>query len=301
MKRKICIYDGITFFILDPAFRQHVLQNCARYNLQGNFDYESRQPTGSFRGKFRNFDIYTAGNSRGSGVVLGGSLHKWKNKSHNHDTFYWDDFIKVYNEILDEFDFKPELSDVWVLESGVNFHLPTNWPYKASALPNNTIFLKGEPKARLARRYPNNGYSLTIEKGGCKAKFYDKGSEFDLPYEVLRPECSCKRRTLQKLGLNTFKDLLDEKIHLKLGKQLTKEYRTLLLFQPEILQNIALTSEDRMFLLEFNTSNAWINLKRTRTDYQYQQIRNKYLALIDKYCEINYQREILTYLAQQMS
>jgi hypothetical protein len=26
MKKKVCIYDGITFFILDPAFRDHVLK-----------------------------------------------------------------------------------------------------------------------------------------------------------------------------------------------------------------------------------------------------------------------------------
>jgi hypothetical protein len=179
--------------------------------------------------------------------------------------------------------------------------LPTHWPYKANAFPNNTVFLKGEPKARLERRYPNEGYSLIVEKGGCKAKFYDKGTEFVLPYEVLRPECSCKRRTLQNLGVNTFKDLIDEKIHLRVGKQLIKEYRTLLLFQPEILQNTALTSEDRMFLLEFNHSNAWVNLKRTRGHYQYQQARKKYLAMIDKYAEVNYQREILKYMAQQIS
>src|SRR5688572_17067536 len=115
MEDQVCLYDGTTIFVQDPRFIDHLLKNPGRYNLKGNFDLESHSKIAGFTGSFRNFRIHTAHNSRGPGIVLGGSLHKWKNRSHNYDVFYWHDFLKVYEEILTEFPFDPQLNDLWVL------------------------------------------------------------------------------------------------------------------------------------------------------------------------------------------
>jgi hypothetical protein len=296
---KVCIYDGITLFILDPAFKEHLKNNSGRYRLIGSYDYETGTRLETFTGRFRNFDIYTAANSTGYGVVIGGSLHKWKNRTHNYDKFYWRDFIQVYKEILEEFKFNPEKTLIWVLEGGLNNTLLPHWNYKASNFPRNTILLKGEPKSSKTKKHTKGAASLHIEKGSCTNKLYDKGKQNNLDYELLRTECSCKRKSLIKIGINSFEDLLDDNKHHKLGKQLIKTFDTLLLSQPEILVHPDMTMEDKMFLLEYNNSLAWITLRK-ESDYQYQIKRKKYLNLIDKYAEVNYQKEILLQMQKQL-
>jgi hypothetical protein len=296
---KVCIYDGITLFILDQALKEHLQCNSRKYKLIGNYDYDTGTRLETFTGRFRNFDIYTAANSTGYGVVLGGSLHKWKNKTHNFDTFLWQDFRQVYEEIVDEFRFDPSKTLIWVLEGGLNNTLLPQWTYKANDFPRNTIFLKGDPKSTKKKRHSKGGASLHIEKGSCTHKLYDKGRQNNLDFELLRTECSCKRKSLIKLGINTFENLLDYEKHVKLGKQLIRNFETLLLFQPEILQHIDISTEDKMFLLEYNNSAAWINLRK-ESDYKYQITRKKYSGLIDKYADVNYQREILAQMQKQL-
>src|SRR4051794_29819308 len=108
-KDKLCLYDGATILIKDPLSINHIRNNPQRYGLKGTYDMSSGEELAQFEGKFRNFNIWTGGNRRGSGVFIGGSLHKWKNRTHNYDSFYWQEFVQVYNEVVNEFQFRPEL------------------------------------------------------------------------------------------------------------------------------------------------------------------------------------------------
>lgn len=293
----VCIYDGTSIFVRDPKIFDQVFDNTEKYNVQIITDTVSGKE--DFKGRFRNLTINSATNSRGPGVVIGGSLHKWKNKDHNHDVFFWEDFLTVYNEILSEFKFDPSKTDLWSLEGGLNNLLPSNFKSPIRDILENTLLLKGESKKESRTKHANKGYGLEVIKGECKHKFYDKGSQYRLEYKVLRTECSCKRRPLAKHGLITFEDLIDFEKHQSFGKHLLKAFETLLIFQPEVLHAPDLLSQDRDFLLQHNNTNAWTALQKSNY-HQFKKAKNRLFTLIDKHCDINYRTEILNLMRAQL-
>jgi len=297
---RVCTYDGITIFTQDEICIRHILENSERYKLKGSDDIATNQRLNKFSGKYKNFTISTVSNSKGNGVRLGGSLHKWKNKVHNYDTFKWGEFLLVYYEIVDEFKLNPAKTVIWSLESGLNNKLPTHLKYKARDIPEFTLLLNGNPKKSSRSKYARNGYGLENQKGECKQKLYDKGIQFAVGYEILRTECSCKRRPLAKHGLITFEDLADYDKHLRFGNYLIKVFETLLLFQPEILTNPSLPNIDRLFILEYNNPLSW-KVLRKKSDYQFKKANKRFLNLIDQYCAINYRSEILKLMNSQIN
>ncbi len=296
--KQICTYDGTSIFIRDPQIFDHVFDNTEKYNLQIITDTVSGKE--DFKGRFRNFTISSATTSRGPGVVIGGSLHKWKNKDHNHDVFFWEDFLIVYNEILSEFKFDPGQTDLWSLEGGLNNFPPNSFKSPIRDILENTLLLKGQSKKESRTRHVNKGYGLEVIKGECKHKFYDKGSQYKLEYKVLRTECSCKRRPLAKHGLITFEDLIDFEKHQSFGKHLLKAFETLVIFQPEVLHSPELLPSDREFLLQHNNSNAWTALQKSNY-YQFKKAKSRLSTLIDKHCDINYRTQILNLMRAQLS
>lgn len=297
--QRVCTYDGITIFTQDEVCIRNILENSEKYKLQGSYDVATSQTLNKFSGKFKNFTISTVCNSKGYGVRFGGSLHKWKNQVHNYDTFKWSEFLKVYYEIIDEFKLDPAKTVIWSLESGLNNRLPNHLKYKARDIPEYTLLLNGNPKKSSRSKYAHDGYGLENQKGECKQKLYDKGIQFAVGYEILRTECSCKRRPLAKHGLITFEDLVNYSKHLSFGNYLIKVFKTLLLFQPEIFTNPSLPDTDRLFMLEYNNAISW-NKLRKKSDYQFQKARKRFLGLIDQYCEINYRSEILKLMHSQI-
>jgi len=296
---KVCTYDGITLFTQDKGCIAHILKNSEKYKLQGSYDITTNQTLWKFSGKYKNFTISAVTNSKGNGIRLGGSLHKWKNQVHNYDTFKWGEFLKAYYEIINEFRLDPCNTVIWSLESGLNNPLPNHLKYKARDIPENTLLLNGDPKKSSRSKYAHDGYGLENQRGECKQKLYDKGVQFSVGYEILRTECSCKRRPLAKHGLITLEDLIDYDKHLLYGNYLIKTFETLLLFQPEILLNPSLSDIDRLFLLEFNNTISW-NKLRKKSDYQFKKARKRFLSLIDQHCEINYRSEILNLMNSQL-
>src|SRR5690242_3290232 len=117
---RVCIYDGITFFIKDQHCIDHILSNEKKYNLQFSYLKYGDSLVSRFVGKYKNMSI----SSIRGGIRIGGSLHKWKNGNHNYDTFYWNEFLIVYQEIVDEFKFDPSQARILSLEGGLNNVLP---------------------------------------------------------------------------------------------------------------------------------------------------------------------------------
>lgn len=297
---RTCIYDGITFFIRDPASINHILGNPAKYKMNKTIEIATENVLWKYSGRFKNFTIRAAFNSRENGLTIGGSLHKYKNETHNHDLFTWKEFLGVYNDLVNEFKFDPRLADIWSLEGGVNINLPETYRYKASDIPEKTLLLKGKAKKFSSNHYTKDSYGLEILKGECRYKMYDKGRQFRLQNEVLRNECSCKSRPLKKVGLRTFEDLRNIDSHTKYIRYLISSFETILIFQPEILSNPDLQESEKMFLYQFNTASAWNKIRKS-SDYQYQKHRRQLDGLINRYCDINYRQEILKQMRLHLS
>ncbi len=297
---KVCIYDGITMTTRDPGTIEYILGKAEKYNLRGGYDIATNTALWKFSGRYRNFTISSSNNKKGRGIRFGGSLHKWKNQAHNYDTFRWIEFLRVYEEIIEEFHLDPYNVTISSLEGGLNNQLPDHLNCKARIIPENTMYLKGKPKKINRTRYPNEGYGLEIQIGECKYKVYDKGIQYKVGYEILRTECNCKTRPLSKHGLILFSDLLDYQKHLSFGSFLLEVFNTIIVAQPEILLNTALSMEDKIFILEYSDSNAWLKLRK-KSDHSYQMARLRYFDLIDKYCNINYRNEVLKLMAYQIA
>ncbi len=296
---RVCSYDGITLYTQTEACIEHTLGSSKKYNLEGSYDISTDERYWKFSGKYKNFNISSVINPKGRGIRLGGSLHKLKNGDHNYDSFKWGEFLKVCYEIINEFKLDSKKTFIWSLESGLNNPLASHLKYKARDIPEHTVFLRGKPKKSSQTEYKRKGFGLTVEKGYCKHKLYDKGIQFKVGYEILRTECSCKKDHLEKYGLITLDDLLDYNKHLLFGEYLLAVFNTLLIFQPEILTNPSLPDKDRLFLLEYSNNLSWFRLRK-KSDYQYQKARERFLALIDNYCEINYRTEILNQMISQL-
>ena len=297
-RKKICIYCGITLLIRDPQSINHIISNPVKFKLKGMHDMVTGDDLGVFEGKYKNFRIRTGGNKRGVGVFIGGSLHKWKNATHNHDTFYWYELLKVLAEIANEFQFNPEEVDVCSVEGGLNILFGPTWKYKARQIPKNTILFKGEPKSSVRKKMPNGGYQLEMEKGECTDKMYDKGRHYKLSYEVLRYE----KRFLKfrSSGIRLFSNLLDVNLHDALGRKLLETFETIIIFQPEILDNGNLFEQERQFLLEHQNEHSWLRLRKERKYHGFRKRVKEYDRLITKYCPINYKTEILQLMKLQL-
>jgi hypothetical protein len=258
---KICLYDGSTILIKDPESIAHVKNNPEKFRLKGRYDMETGDVSDQFEGKYRNFEIRTGGNKRGKGIFIGGSFHKWKNRTHNYDTFYWDDFLEVYDELLEAFQFRPELACICSVEAGLNIEFAKEWGYKAAQIPKSVVLLKNLPRSSGKKHERNKGYSLTNNKSEVTTKIYDKGKQFYLTYELLRIENKFEKSRSAKIRL--FSELKDIEKHDYLAQHLLKTFETLILFQAEIFSNQNLSEEDHQFLLIHQNENEWLRLRPT--------------------------------------
>lgn len=299
MNKQLCTYDGITALNMDPVSINYVLSEVKKYKLRASFDLESKIELGQ-SGRFRNFDLTTGANSRGSGIYLGGSLHKWKNGNHNHDQFYWHEFNQVVEELVDEFKLRPAQVDVCGLEAGINFNIPVDWNYQARTFAKNILFINGKPREEYITRYDNGGIGYEASRGECAYKGYDKGRQYKTGSEILRLEkVYAKGRPLNKLGIRTLEDLLKPENHGLICNDVLKSFKGLMVFQPELLNNPLLSNEDYKFAVKFSTSDAWQKqLKENRNTFK--NYRARYNSLINKYCDYNIQEEVLKAMASML-
>lgn len=297
--RKICLYDGVTILITDPDSIAYIKDNPEKFQLKGRYDLETGDVSDQIEGKFRNFDIWTGGNKRGKGIFIGGSLHKWKNRTHNFDTFYWHQLVKVCDEISEAFQFKPELAFICSLEAGLNIEFAKEWTYKAAQIPKNVVLLKNQPRKINKEFQRNKGFLLQSTKSEVATKMYDKGKQFYLTYELLRIENKFQKS--RSANIKLFSELTDIRKHDELAQKLLKTFETLILFQPEIFLNKSLLEEDRQFLSIHQNENEWLRLRGNRKYKEFEKRVKHYNSLIDKYCPVNYKNSILQIMKNKIN
>lgn len=294
-----CCYDGLVIFTRQESFIDYLKDHSHTYNIKVEIDNHTNQLTEHFKGEFKNFKIQSARNSTGYGVVISGSIHKYFDRKDNSERFLWVDFIQAYNLFLQDFPLDPTEALLWNLECGLNNFLPPSWEIKASNFPGNTVYLMGDPKSISQNKYSRGAISLHVKKGECLAKFYDKGQQFKKDREILRTECSCKTRPLKKMGFIYLSDLIDRTKQESYYKYLLKTFETLIIYQSEALPNPLIPINDKEFLLNFRSRNAWTELKKNNY-YRFKKAKERFNNLMTTYCPVNYKEEIIKLMKAQI-
>jgi hypothetical protein len=295
IKRKICLYDGFSLLIHDPSSIEYIRNNPKKFKLLGEYNMKDGQALGTFRGTFKKLKIRTGGTKRGVGIIIRGSFHVWKNGDHNYDVFYWSDLRQVLKEIAQEFQFNIEQVDVLSIEVGINLRFKAAWKYQSQQLVRNAVLFGGEPMLSTRKKMPNGGYFLEMVKSEISNKLYDKGRQHKLGNEVLRSEMRFLKNRTSNIRL--FSELLDDGKHDALVSVLIKNFETLILIQPEILDK-QLTIEERQFIIEHRHPDSWLNLRKSRAYREVKKRREKLDFLTDKHCEVNYHKELLNMMKE---
>ena len=145
-------------------------------------------------------------------VEFEGSLHKFNNGGlQNHNDFNIYDVSRVACDVEDKIRFDAYSSEVNVLEFAVNIITP----FPPKLLLDNMLVHKGEPFVLDKRRHKNKSHYYTCVHSQYIIKAYDKGLQYDLPYNVFRFEIRVgTMQFLRDKGINIryFADLLDNPI-----------------------------------------------------------------------------------------
>lgn len=213
-------------------------------------------------------------------LVIDGSLHKNYFGAANYLPFHWD---HLQTEIV-KLDTGLHLSgnaDIVNLEIGLN--IPLQVPVFAF-LKRNLIAYKGH---QFNRYNPDKGglcLGYVCPLSHYSVKIYDKGKQFDLPYNLMRFELRfLKMQTLNERGIKQLSDLTDFERVNDLLSLLISAWDNILLYDSSInLSNPEIKPRDCELLKEGRRPGYWEQLKETNTR-QFKYKRQKFRELVTRY------------------
>jgi len=228
-------------------------------------------------------------------LKIKGSLHKNKFNGANFERFYHLDVIDEINKLCDVLEIDSKTAKIDVLEFGVNIQtdfVPYSFLIEHLIRYKHLQFNQYAPD-RLNRRL---GYECVLSH--YKVKIYDKGLQFDLPYNLMRFELRYK--TMQKLngiGIYNLHDLTDKKNIDRLRGLLMDAWNDVLLYEPMETTNVNLTELQKLLIQCGNNANYWNNLhKSNKTKYNYH--RDVFKELIRDY-GIGYHSKLLAKIGKE--
>ena len=211
-------------------------------------------------------------------LTVQGSLHKNNGNGKNCHAFAWDDLQQEIEFIESLLHIKADQFRIYLLEVGVNIGMPLS-PY--DFLEDQLVSYKTNTFERYYK--DNNGICLGYFYRGSQftVKLYDKGKQFNLPYELMRFELKyTKMQVLQNLQICRLSDLKEfDKVY-KLGKELLRVWDDILVASHSLYFNRGQLSVSENKLIE-NADNPryWEKLKRESQNRYYYQ-RKLYRNLI---------------------
>jgi hypothetical protein len=236
-------------------------------------------------GNFMNFKVCKI-NGR---VEFEGSLHKYYNDEfQNHNDFNVYDVSRVVCEVEDKIKFDAYNSEVNVLEFAVNIITP----FPPKLLLDNLVVHKGKPFDKVPRKYKNKSHYYTCVHSQFIIKAYDKGLQYDLPYNVLRFEIRVgTMQFLRNKGVNIryFADLLNLDIYEPLSKILIETFEEIVFRDNSIHRSMIEDKRERDTFLIGNNKDEWKPTTNTQEEWKtlerlkiaYQDVIKKYRTGID--------------------
>jgi hypothetical protein len=304
----LCLYDGIKLRSTDQEYIEwlQLPEQREKFDLKPTYNHNGVAKL-YLKGKFKNIDIEIR-RSRKSGwlVYFHGSVHKLfnilsKDEEHNHNDFYWNDFVWVYDEMIRIFQFDPTEVDVVNLEGGVNCKLAGIIKLTVPEIMESILSLFGVFKNKSWIQDTDRD-TFKVCRGERYLKFYDKSVQNGLEEAVERMELGYERarQIIKDLHVHSFHDLTKLETLFYLTYELIEAFKTLHTFHPDLfnLPIAELVAENDIF--KYSKPSFWSTLKKGNK-YQYEQKRKHLDELIKRYCSYNLSTELLTMLVEKLS
>lgn len=218
-------------------------------------------------------------------VELKGSIHRFSRGGvHNADDFTAADLLAALDEFVTTYGVNPFTSRLNNVEFGVNVVLP----FPVSVVLSNLISYKNRPFTK----EPGDGFAYyQCQTQRYVVKLYDKGSQYDLPDNVLRVEVKVlkmKYLTRRGIGLDCLADLLNVANYVPLGALLVETFTEILFDEPTI-NPAKLTDNERDVYQNGRNPRFWSipddlpAIERPRQWKRLQRAENAFRALLSKH------------------
>ncbi|WP_354299480.1 hypothetical protein [Pedobacter sp. UYP1] len=183
-------------------------------------------------------------------MYISGSLHKYL-KGENHSGFNLHDLKQAIRHICKQLMVSPSECRITQMEYGVN--LKTS--FEVSKFLDRLICIKNNPFNIEYSTKMNYYYSKTTD---YKIKIYDKGLQYNLPYQLLRIEKKVTdSRALRKKGIEIFTLSDLDYDHLKLlGRDLLKMIDQIIFDDKSILDS-RLSGNQKIALEKYRNPRHW--------------------------------------------
>ncbi|ADB41827.1 hypothetical protein [Spirosoma linguale] len=218
-------------------------------------------------------------------VEANGSIHRFSRGGvHNADDFTAADLLAALDEFVTTYGVNPFTSRLNNVEFGVNVVLP----FPVSTVLSNLISYKNRPFTK----EPGDGftyYQCLTQR--YVVKLYDKGSQYDLPDNVLRVEVKVLKMeylTRRGIRLDWLADLLNVENYGPLGALLVETFTEILFDEPTI-KPAKLTDRERDVYQNGRNPRFWLipddlpAIERPRLWKRLQRAENAFRALLSKH------------------
>ena len=236
-----------------------------------------------YKFKYRLYDVTIRQRSDGLlyYIEIAGSLHKNYYNGMNYMPFSFKELEDEIYEVCEHFLFVPDKLKIQNLEIGINVKTSFS-PYEY--LTNNLLLYKTKPFK--AYKKGENGKELGYYCEGLpQVKIYDKGKQYDLPYNLLRFEIRYKKSfPLNKLGVITLGDLLKIQNLKKLSEKVCEAWGDVLLYEEDLdLKSMNATKREIMFYNYCEYTKNWMKWFRNFSRGYFYNKKKEYKILINKY------------------
>jgi hypothetical protein len=210
-----------------------------------------------------------------------GSFHKNNFNGENWDEFNWDALQNQISHLCISLFIEPEKARISGLEFGVNIVTP----FTVSHFLNNYII---DYKGREFNNYrrDTNGLELGLycEFNQYSIKLYDKGKQYDLPYNLMRFEKKfIKMQVLNKKDIIHLSDLFDKHKVYNLKPMLLRAWDDILIREIVNEENLSKKIKNKEYILILNGKSVkyWQQLKEKNVA-QYNYNRRKYRKIVNE-------------------
>ena len=191
-------------------------------------------------------------------TTLHGSLHKYAQGGTNWGDFTFTQFAVTVAELCHTFDLDPHTLRLLHLEAGANVRPPIR---TSRALQAIVCHREGHAFSVMRSR---TGRSLGLElyRDQFGIKIYDKGRQYDRPFDLLRFEVKfIKGAPLHRMDLYTLNDLLNPDAWQRLQTRVMGIYDELVIAEPSI-DLPSLTASQRTFVTLATSAGYWQGLTK---------------------------------------
>ena len=252
-----CMIDFVKIVINSKEFANEILNNSL---LQ--FFTPTDHQTGDYKhiktAKFKGMEFMVYDSGR---VNIRGSLHKYSNEGrHNYNDFYYNQLLKVVDDLQAKFKINPLEARLENVEFGVNI----NPSFNPTSFYENVIAYKNLSFNSMNNFADKKQIGINLYRQQYGVKIYDKGKQYQQKQNILRIEKKClKMQLLKRYGIVTLSDLLNKNKLEALGNELTDMFSKVIVNDNSIDLK-CLTVNERKIYAQCSNPKEWERFNRKK-------------------------------------